>query len=157
VLHGLDSLARAVSRRGGAVDFRRAEKIVMADHLRPGGLPQGHDIAERHQAVGVRADIIMAQVAGGHAAGFVRLNVNAIGTIVEIEIVHVVRAHIDAEAWFTWSMGTPIAFAFSRSICTSCWGSLAVKLLNRPVRSDLWWLAPTILCAIESRSWSVLR
>ncbi len=31
-----------------------------------------------------------------------------------------------------------MAFAFSRSICTSCCGSLAVKLVKRPRRSWRW-------------------
>ena len=90
-------MTRAVSGRRGAVDFRRAEQIVVIDHLRPGGLLQRDNIAQRHQAVGVGAHVVLPQVARVHAERLIGLHVNAIRAIVEVEIVHILRAHVDAE------------------------------------------------------------
>ena len=69
----------------------------MIDHLRPGRLLQRDDIAERHQAVGVGTHVVLPQVPRVHAERLIGLHVNAIGAIVEVEIVHVLRAHVDAE------------------------------------------------------------
>ena len=45
-----------------------------------------------------------------------------------------------------------MALAFSRSMVTSTWGSLAEKVVSRPLRSLRARLAPTIWCATRSRS-----
>ena len=97
VFHRLQALAGAVSGRGRAVDFRRAEQVEVIDHLRSRGLFQRDDIAERHQSVGVRAHVVLPQVARVHAERLIGLHVNAIGTIVEVEVVDVLRTHVDAQ------------------------------------------------------------
>ena len=97
IFHGGDGLAGAVSGRGGAVDFSGAENVVVLD-----------DLAElvvsltvtRLSSGTIRRCRSGRKTAGGRAAAavlLVGLHIDAVGTIVEIEIVHVLRAHVDLE------------------------------------------------------------
>src|SRR2546422_1126376 len=69
----------------------------MIDDLRPRGLVQRHYISERNQAVSVGTHIIISQIACAHAEWLIGLHVYAIRAIVEVEIVHVLRTHVDTE------------------------------------------------------------
>ena len=82
---------------GRTVDFGGAEQVEVVDHLRARGVFQRDDVAERHQAVGIGTNVVLPQVRGRHAEGLVGLHVHAVGAIVEIEIVDVLRSHVDAK------------------------------------------------------------
>src|SRR6201993_3797726 len=69
----------------------------MVDHLRSRSLLQGNNIREWHQSTRIRAYIILPQIARRHTERLIGLHVHAIGTIVEVEIVHVLRSHVDAK------------------------------------------------------------
>ena len=69
----------------------------MADYLRRRLRLELHEIFERHHHAFVGADVIFLDVAGFGAELFVGLDVDAIGAIVEIEIVHVDGAHVDLQ------------------------------------------------------------
>ena len=97
LLHGVDGLAGAEAGRGGAVDFSGAEKIVVIDDLGRGALGDGGEIFQRDHGSGIGADIVLADILWIGAELFVGLHVDAIGTVIEIEIVDVGRTHVDAE------------------------------------------------------------
>src|SRR4029077_112999 len=71
--------------------------MVMVDHLRPGRLLQRDNISQGHQAVGLGTNIVLPQVPSIHAERLVGLHVHAVGAIVEVEIVYILRAHVNAE------------------------------------------------------------
>ena len=94
-LHLLDRLAGAEPGRRAAVDLGRAEQVVVADDLRRRRLAHAHDVGERHHAAAVgRA----RSTAPGPRVGperLVGLHVDAVGAVVEIEVVHVRRPQVD--------------------------------------------------------------
>ena len=57
----------------------------------------GDEIAERNHGAGIGAHVILADILRMRAELFVGLDVDAIGAVVEIEIVDVGRTHVDAE------------------------------------------------------------
>ena len=107
----------------------------MADHLRRGRLGDGDHVVERHHGRRVGAHVELANVARLAAELLVGLHVNAVGAVVEVEVVHVGRAHVDLQASVICWSGTCRLRAFSRSMFTTNCGSFAVKELNRPRRS----------------------
>ena len=66
----------------------------MADDLRIRGLLHGHKVIERNHLSSVGTQIILIDVFRLGAETAFGLNVNAVGAIVEIEIVYVYRAHV---------------------------------------------------------------
>ena len=120
--HVLEALAGAEARGGRAVDLGGAEEVVVVDDLRPGGLADGDEVVERDHLVGVGADVVLAQIAGVAAELLIGLHVDAVGTVVEVEVVDVARAHEGAEGRGDLAeSGTPMALAFWRSMVTcSC-------------------------------------
>ena len=54
----------------------------------------------------------MPQIAGVHTIRLVCLNVNTVGTIIEVEIVHVFRAHVDTERLSDLADGHSDGFCF---------------------------------------------
>ncbi len=56
-----------------------------------------YEVVQRHQAVGVGAHVVLAQIARVHAERLIGLHINAIRAIVEVEVVHVLRAHVHAQ------------------------------------------------------------
>ena len=70
----------------------------MTDDLRRGRLAHDNQIVERDHGAGIGADIVLADVLGVGAELFVGLHIHTIGTVIEIEIVDVGRAHVDAES-----------------------------------------------------------
>ena len=97
VLHGGESLAGAVAGRRRAVDFHRAEEVVVGDDRRAGALRHRDQVVERNHLAGVGAHVVVVQIAGRHAEGLVGLHEDAIGAVVVVEVVDVLRAHEDAE------------------------------------------------------------
>src|SRR6185312_5101271 len=93
----LETLAGTEAGCSRAIDFRRTEEVVVVDHLRSRGLLKRNDIREWHQPARFRAYIILPQIACRHAERFISLHVDAVRTIVEVEIVHVLRSHVDAK------------------------------------------------------------
>ena len=87
-------LSRTVARTGRAIDLGRAEQIVVGDDLRRGRLRNAHHVVQRDHLVRIGAHIELLDVAGLAAEALVGLHVNAIGAIVEIEVVDVRRAHV---------------------------------------------------------------
>ena len=69
----------------------------MVDDLRAGGLVEGDEVVERDHLVGVGADVVLAQIVRVAAELLVGLDVDAIGTVVEVEVVDVAGAHEGAE------------------------------------------------------------
>src|ERR1700686_1769161 len=67
----------------------------MADDLRIGGLLHSHEVIERDRLSSVGAHVILVNVFRVGAKPAVSLDIYAVGTIVEIEIVDVHRAHVD--------------------------------------------------------------
>jgi hypothetical protein len=67
------------------------------DYLRARSLFQADNVSQRHQAVGIRTHVVLAQVARIHAEWLIGLHVDAVRPIIEVEIIHVLRAHIDAQ------------------------------------------------------------
>jgi len=67
----------------------------VADHLRRRLRLELHEIFERHHQALVGADVVLLDVARFGAELFVGLDVNAIGAIIEIEVVNVDGAHVD--------------------------------------------------------------
>ena len=73
---------------------------------------QRHDVVQRHQTVGIRADVVLPQIARVHAKRLVRLHVNTIRAIVEVEIVDVLRAHVHAQRLRHLADGYADGFSF---------------------------------------------
>ena len=69
----------------------------MGNDRRAGTVRDGDQVVQRRHLAGVGADVVAAQVAGRHAEGLVGLRIDAIGAVVVIEVVDVLRAHEDAE------------------------------------------------------------
>ena len=82
---------------GSAIDLRRTEQVEVIDDLRPGCFLERDDVVQRHQTVGVRPHIILAKVARIHAEGLVGLHVDAVRAVVEVEVVHILRPHVNAQ------------------------------------------------------------
>ena len=93
--HRGDAFAGTAAGRCRAVDFRRAKQIVVANHLGTRGLLHGHQIVERNHFAGVGTQVIFADVLGLRSELAVRLDVDAVGAVVEVEVVYVNRAHVD--------------------------------------------------------------
>ena len=55
----------------------------------------GHQIVERNHFAGVGTQVIFADVLGLRSELAVRLDVDAVGAVVEVEVVYVNRAHVD--------------------------------------------------------------
>ena len=83
--------------RGRAVDLDRAEQVVVADDLRRGGLRDRHQVVERDHRPAIRAHIKLLDVLRLAPELLVGLHVHTIGPVVEVEIVHIRRAHVDAQ------------------------------------------------------------
>src|SRR4029077_5252539 len=58
---------------------------------------QRDNISQGHQAVGLGTNVVLPQVPSIHAERLIGLHVHAVRAIVEVEIVYILRAHIDAE------------------------------------------------------------
>ena len=58
---------------------------------------QGGEIVERDHLAGVGADVVLAEILGVAAELLVGLNVDAVGAVVEVEVVDVAGAHEGAE------------------------------------------------------------
>ncbi len=69
----------------------------MIDDLRRGSLGDGDEILQRDHRAGIGAHVVLADILRMRAELFVGLDVDAIGTVIEIEIVDVGRTHVDAE------------------------------------------------------------
>ena len=69
----------------------------MVDDLGPGGLGERDEVVERNHLAGVGADVVLADVLRVAAELLVGLHVDAIGAVVEVEVVDVARAHEGAE------------------------------------------------------------
>ena len=69
----------------------------MADDLRRCGLRDADQIFQRYHRPAVGAHVELLHVLRRGAELLVRLDVDAIGPIVEVEIVHVSRSHVDAQ------------------------------------------------------------
>ena len=69
----------------------------MIDDLGRGSLGDGDEIMERDHSTGIGAHVVLANILWMRAELFVGLDVNAIGTVIEIKIVDVGRTHVDAE------------------------------------------------------------
>ena len=69
----------------------------MIDDLRSGRLLQIKDISKGNQAVGVRAHIVLPQIASVHTEWLIGLHVNAIRAVIEVEVIDVLRTHVHAE------------------------------------------------------------
>ena len=95
--HGVEALAGAEARCGRAVDLGRAEEIVVVDDLRAGGLGDGGEVVEGNHLAGVGADVVLADILRVAAIGRVGLDVDAVGAVVEVEVVDVARAHEGVE------------------------------------------------------------
>ena len=123
----------------------------------PGALRDRDQVVERNHLAGIGAHVVAVQVAGVHAERLVGLHKDAIGAVVVVEVVDVLRAHEDVER------GGDLRERNAHRL-----GLLAVDgdQLLRIVggesgdagRSDpcARALAPTIWCATRSRSVSVL-
>jgi hypothetical protein len=97
LLHGLESLARAHAGRGCPVDLGGAEQVEVADDLRGHRLARAHHAVEGHHRAVRGAGVELAQVLGVGPVLLVRLHVDAVGPVVEVEIVHVGRAQEHGE------------------------------------------------------------
>ena len=70
----------------------------MGDDGRAGALSNLGQVVERHHLAGVGAHVVAMQITARHTEGLVRLDEDAIGAVVEVEIVDVLRTHEDAES-----------------------------------------------------------
>ena len=98
ILHGGDGLPGAETLARRAVNFRRAKQVVVADHLRRRSLCDAGQVLQRNHRASIRAHIVLLHVFRLRAELLVGLDINAVRTIVEIEIVDVRRTHVDAES-----------------------------------------------------------
>jgi hypothetical protein len=135
VLHGRQALAGAVAGRGRAVDLDGAEEVVVADDRRARSSRQGDQVVERNHLAGVGAHVEAVQIARRSCGRAGRPAQDAIGAVVVVEVVDVLRAHEDAEVVVICESGMFIALAFSRSMVTSTCGIVGGEGGERPVRS----------------------
>ena len=84
--------------RGCSVDFRGTKKIVMRDDLGIRGLLDTHEVVERNHLPGVGPQVILPNVFWLRAELTVGLQVDTVRTVIEIEIVHINRAHVDLQS-----------------------------------------------------------
>ena len=91
--HARERLPGAVAGRRRAVDLDRAEKVVVADDRRSRAFRHGDQVIERNHLAGVGAHVVIVQIAGFHAERLVGLHIHAIGAVVVVEVVDVLRAH----------------------------------------------------------------
>src|SRR5208283_6091997 len=70
----------------------------MADHLRGCGLSNADQVIQGHHRAAIGAHIELLHVLRFGAELLIRLYVNAIGAVAEIEVVYVGRAHVDAQS-----------------------------------------------------------
>src|SRR5215831_17450841 len=94
LFHRRDRLARAESRRSGAINFCGTEQIVVADYLRRGRLRDADQIVKRHHGSTVRAHVKLLHVLRRRSETLVRLHIHAVRPGIKIKIIHVCRAHI---------------------------------------------------------------
>ena len=92
LLHDRERLAGAVARRGRSIDLRRAEQVVVRDVLRRRGLTNRHDVAERHHRSARRPRVVALDVRRIRSEFRIRLHVDAVRTVVEVEVVDVGRS-----------------------------------------------------------------
>ncbi len=69
----------------------------MIDDLGAGDLGDGDEVIERDELVGGGADVVLAQILRGAAVLLVGLDVDAVGAVVEVEVVDVAGAHEGSE------------------------------------------------------------
>ncbi len=69
----------------------------MRDVLRTGAFDDGDKIVEWNHLAAVGADVVLANVLRGETEGSISLYVDAVGAVVELEVVDVLRTHVDAE------------------------------------------------------------
>src|SRR3984957_1325678 len=112
ILHGFNRLTGTFSGSRGPVDFRVAEKIVVADHLRRSVLLQNHQIFQRHHHSRAGAYVIFLDITRFGAELFIGLDVHAVGPVVEFEIVDVDRAHVDLQCVGDLGQGNAQRFRF---------------------------------------------
>ena len=84
----------------------------MADDLRRYGLRHSHQVVERNHGAGVGAHIELTHVLGLSAKLFVSLNIYAIGTVIEVEIIDIGGAHVDAQCVRDLTEGNVQALGF---------------------------------------------
>ncbi len=87
----LQRLTRTETGRGRSVDLGRPEQVVVRDGFRRRAVAHGHEVAERHHASVRRPHIVAGDVVRLRAKLLVRLHVDAVRTVVEVEIVDVGR------------------------------------------------------------------
>src|SRR5215469_1096109 len=95
--HRGDAFTGTAPGRRRAVDFRRAKQIVVANDLGIRGLLNRHQIVERDHLAGGGTEVIFPDIFGLRAELAVGLNIDAVGAVVEVEVVHINRAHIDLQ------------------------------------------------------------
>ena len=113
----------------------------MADHLRRRHFLGRDHLLERHHLAAPRARIQLAQRLRVRPELLLGLDVDAVGPVVELEVVHVLRAEQDLHRAGDLVERQPSASARWRSIVTCSCGSFAVNVLNRP-RTTPDWLPP---------------
>jgi len=92
--HGCESLGRAATGSGRAVDLCRTEEIVVVNDLRTRALFDSDEAVEGNHLIVPRADVVLANVFSGGAELLIGLDVDAVGTVVVVEVVDVSRAHV---------------------------------------------------------------
>src|SRR5260370_632074 len=92
-----NSYGGGVHRGRGDGNFCRPKQIVVADHLGRSGLLHRDQIFEWNHHSLSRAHVILTDVPRLRTELLVRLDVNAIGAVVEVEVVHIDRAHVNLQ------------------------------------------------------------
>ncbi len=95
--HVVQTLARAVTRSGRAIDLSRAEQIITANDLRTRLLRNSHQVVQRHHLPGVGPHVKLPQISRGFASPFASLHKHAIRPVVVVEVVDIRRAHEHAQ------------------------------------------------------------
>src|SRR5690242_9178501 len=88
-LHSVNRLAGAVAELGGAIHFGGAEKIVVVNGGGGGAGGDTDQIIKRDHGAGIGAHIVALDGVGRVAEIRASLHIDAIGTVVEVEVVHV--------------------------------------------------------------------
>ena len=96
-LHGGDGVARAVARRGVALDLRGREHVVAHDAIRAAPPLHVEHRAERHHAALRVAGLQALDVGGVGAEAALRLRPDLERAPEAVEVVHVRRAQVDLE------------------------------------------------------------
>ena len=135
-LHGFEALSGAEAGCGRAVDLGGAEEIVVIDDLRAGALLQADDVVEGNHLAGVGADVVLSEIGRGAAILLVGLNVDAVGAVVEVEVVDVAGAHEGAEGGGYLGEGDAHGLGLLAVDGDEICGSLEVKVVFMPVRPE---------------------